>query len=148
MLLYTVHDCQFLLYGACSPIAGYVLLILEVIEITHNDTPQSVGLLWTSDQPVAQTSTWQRTTLTRDGHPFLPGGIRTHNLSWRAAADLRLRPRDHWDRPTNVNIYPKTLKHKYLSKFYRTIKSILTENKVNFEYSSVCDSFRCVCFTN
>jgi hypothetical protein len=26
-------------------------------EITHKDTPQSVGLLWTSDQPVAETST-------------------------------------------------------------------------------------------
>jgi hypothetical protein len=25
-----------------------------------------------------------------------PGGIRTHDLSWRAAADLRLRPRGHW----------------------------------------------------
>jgi len=30
-------------------------------------------------------------------HPC-PGGIRTHNLSRRAAADLRLRPRGHWDR--------------------------------------------------
>ena len=27
-----------------------------------------------------------------------PGGIRTHNLSRRAAVDLRLRPRGHWDR--------------------------------------------------
>ena len=26
------------------------------------------------------------------------GGIRTHNLSWRVAADLRLRPRGYWDR--------------------------------------------------
>jgi hypothetical protein len=25
--------------------------------ITHNDAPQSVGLLWTSDRPVAETST-------------------------------------------------------------------------------------------
>jgi hypothetical protein len=24
--------------------------------ITHNDAPESVGLLWTSDQPVAETS--------------------------------------------------------------------------------------------
>ena len=29
--------------------------------ITHKDTPQSVGLLSTSDQPVAETSTWQHT---------------------------------------------------------------------------------------
>ena len=27
-----------------------------------------------------------------------PGGIRTHNVSRRAAADLRLRQRGHWDR--------------------------------------------------
>ena len=27
-----------------------------------------------------------------------PGGIRTHNPSRRAAVDLRLRPRGHWDR--------------------------------------------------
>ena len=27
-----------------------------------------------------------------------PGGIRTHDLSRRAAADLRLRPSGHWDR--------------------------------------------------
>jgi hypothetical protein len=26
-------------------------------ELTHKDAPQSVGLLWTSDQPVAETST-------------------------------------------------------------------------------------------
>ena len=26
------------------------------------------------------------------------GGIRTHDLSRRAAIDLRLRPRGHWDR--------------------------------------------------
>ena len=31
--------------------------------ITHNDAPQSVGLLWTSDQSGAETSTWQHTTL-------------------------------------------------------------------------------------
>jgi hypothetical protein len=30
------------------------------------DTPHSVGLLWTRDQQVAETSTWQHTTLTRE----------------------------------------------------------------------------------
>ena len=40
--------------------------------ITHNDAPQSVGLLWTSDQLVAETSTWQHTTLTTDKH-LCPG---------------------------------------------------------------------------
>jgi hypothetical protein len=59
---------------------------------SHLDTPHLVGLLWTSDQPDAETSTWQHTTLTRDRLPF-PGGIRTHNPSKRATANPRLRPR-------------------------------------------------------
>ena len=33
--------------------------------ITHNDAPQSIGLLWTSDQLVAKTSTWQHNTHNR-----------------------------------------------------------------------------------
>ena len=39
--------------------------------ITHNDAPQSVGFLWTSDQLVAETSTWQHTTLRTEKHPCL-----------------------------------------------------------------------------
>ena len=42
---------------ALRPKAGHNLLILEGFYITHNDAPQSVGLLWTSDQLVAETST-------------------------------------------------------------------------------------------
>ena len=30
---------------------------LRFFEITHKETPQSVGFLWTSDQPDAETST-------------------------------------------------------------------------------------------
>jgi len=36
---------------------------------SYSDTPHSEGLLWTSDQPVAETSTWQHTKLTRGRHP-------------------------------------------------------------------------------
>jgi len=39
-----------------SPVAGFSLFIRGFV-ITHNDAPQSVGLLWTSDQLVAETST-------------------------------------------------------------------------------------------
>ena len=42
--------------------------ILDVSR-SHDDAPQSVGLLWTSDQLVAETSTWQHTTLTTDKYP-------------------------------------------------------------------------------
>ena len=52
------YETLLFFYGACSPIVGHGLLILEVFfEITNNDTPRSVGLLWTNDQPVAETST-------------------------------------------------------------------------------------------
>ena len=84
-------------YGACSPIAGYGLLILEFSR-SHSDTPQWVGLLWTGDQPVAQTSLRDNTQHSQQTNIHDPGGIRTHNLSRRAAADLRHRPRGHWDR--------------------------------------------------
>jgi hypothetical protein len=43
---------------ALLPNAGHGLLIHEVFR-SHNDAPQSVGLLWTSAQLVAETSTWQ-----------------------------------------------------------------------------------------
>jgi hypothetical protein len=79
-----------------SPVAGFSLLAFEV-PWSHNDALQSVGLVWTCDQSVAETSTWQHTTLTTDRHPC-HGGIRTHDLTRRAAKDLRLRPRGHWDR--------------------------------------------------
>jgi len=48
----------------------------------------------------ATASTWQHTTLTTDIHA--PGGIRTHNPSRRAAADLRLRPSGQWDRHNRI----------------------------------------------
>jgi hypothetical protein len=36
---------------------------------THLDTPQFVRFLHTSDQPIAETTTWLHTTLTTDRHP-------------------------------------------------------------------------------
>ena len=41
---------------AQQPPVGQGLLIIEDL-LLHSDTPHSVGLLWTSDQPVAETST-------------------------------------------------------------------------------------------
>jgi len=58
---------------AQQPLVGQSLLIAEASR-PHSDTPQSVRLLWTSDHPVAETSTWQHTTFTRDRHP-VPGRI-------------------------------------------------------------------------
>jgi hypothetical protein len=84
-----------LLSLALQPSTGYGLLVPRGFLITHNDAPQSVGLLCTSDQPVAETSTWQHSQQTNIHAPF---GIRTHDRSGRAAEDLSLRPRCHWYR--------------------------------------------------
>ena len=47
---------------------GQGLLIIEDSR-SHSDTPHSIELLWTSDQPDAETSVWQHRTLTRDRRP-------------------------------------------------------------------------------
>jgi hypothetical protein len=70
------------------------------IWITLRHTPHSVGLLWTSDQSIADTSTGQHTTLnTQQGTDIhASGGIRTHDPSKRSAEGPHLIPRGHWDR--------------------------------------------------
>ena len=59
--------CLFV-FGAKAAPVGQGLLIHEVSR-SHVTTHRSVGLLWTSDQPAAETSTWQHTTLKTDRHP-------------------------------------------------------------------------------
>jgi hypothetical protein len=65
------------------------------------DTPYSAALLRTSDQPHPQTSTCQHTTPTRQDIN-VPGRIRTHNPSMRAAVDPRQRPRVHLDQHNSI----------------------------------------------
>jgi hypothetical protein len=57
----------------------------------------AVGLLWTSDQPVSETSTCtgQHNIETQQTNIHALTGIRTRDPSNQAAADLRLRPRGH-----------------------------------------------------
>ena len=56
------------------------------------DSPQSVKLLWTSDQLVAETSTWQHTTSTTKTKKIsTQWGTRTHKIQNRMAEDQRLR---------------------------------------------------------
>jgi len=73
-----------------KPLVGQDLPIIDASQ-SRSDIPQTVGLLWTSDQPVSDTSTRQHAVLTTDIHAT--AGIRTRNPSRRAAADPRLRPR-------------------------------------------------------
>jgi len=51
---------------AQHPLVGHGLLTIGALR-SHSDTPHSVGLLWASDQPDSETSTWH-TTFTKDRH--------------------------------------------------------------------------------
>jgi hypothetical protein len=55
---------------------------------------RAVGLLWTSDQPVAEASTYTEihNIETQETNIHAPSGIRTRDPSNRAAADLRITP--------------------------------------------------------
>jgi len=77
-------------------LVGQVLLIMEGSQ-PHSYTPQSVGLLWTSDQPVAETLP-DNTQRSRQTARRAPGWIRSRNPRKRVAAVLRFRRRGHWDR--------------------------------------------------
>jgi len=55
------------MYLAQQPPVGKGLIIEA--SRSHSDTPHSVGLVWTSDQLDAETSTWQHAILTRRRHP-------------------------------------------------------------------------------
>ena len=62
------HWLRSFFYHVATTLEGQGLLIV-VDSRSHSDTPYSIGLLWTSYQPDAETSAWQHTTLTRDSHP-------------------------------------------------------------------------------
>jgi hypothetical protein len=80
-----------------QPTMGQGLLIVEASR-SHSDTRHTVGLLWTSVQPDAHTSTWQHYK-THKRHASTPlRRIRTRNPSKWGAADSNLRPGCHWDR--------------------------------------------------
>jgi hypothetical protein len=87
----------FIFAVALRPNAGHGLLILEASRshtTTHHRRYDSSGGMISSSQRLLPDNTQhsQQTNI----HAF--GGTRTHNLSMRAAADLVLRPRGHWDR--------------------------------------------------
>jgi len=62
---------------------------------THTHT-HSVGLLWTSDQPDAETSTGQHRTLTTDSHIHAPGGIWNRNPGSKRPRTGRSLDRPSW----------------------------------------------------
>jgi hypothetical protein len=83
--------------------------------IVFRDT---VGLLWTSDQPVSETCTCtgQHNIETQETNIHALSGIRTSVPSNQAAADLRLRPRGYRSRRSiSRNAHLPDLRPLYVS---------------------------------
>jgi len=113
--------------GAAPPPVGQGLLIHEVSNhtqrrITAGRTPLDEWSARRRDLNLTTHNT-QKTGI------HAPVGIRTHNLSKRAAADLRLRPRGHWDRPAVFSEFKqkRTTSHSscyfFLSSEHLNLKS-------------------------
>jgi hypothetical protein len=83
---------------AQEPLVGHDLFIVEASR-SHSDTPHSVGVPWTSDQPDAENYTSQHTKHSQETAIHAPDEIRTHNPTKQVATDPPLRPRGHWDQP-------------------------------------------------
>jgi hypothetical protein len=79
---------DYLYFHVATAPVGHGPLIIKASR-SYSDTPHLIGLLRSSDQPLAENSTWQHTTLIKDRNPCL-GGIQTLNPSKRAAAYPRL----------------------------------------------------------
>jgi hypothetical protein len=88
-----------------QPLVGQFLLIIRLHHI-HSEALHSVRLLWTGDQPDAQTSDNTQHSQATDIHD--PRGIRTRNPNKREAADPRLRQRGHWDLNRDISSLTNT----------------------------------------
>ena len=81
---------------AQQPPVGQGLLIHEFSR-SHTQRSTTVGRTPLDDWSARRRDLYLTAHDTHNRHPY-PGGIRTNNLSRRAAADLRFRPCGHWDR--------------------------------------------------
>ena len=80
-----------LMYMAQTAMVGPGPPIIEASR-SHSGAPQSVVLLWMSDQPTLRPSPDKTQHSPQTGF-HAPGGIRTHNSSKRASTQPRLRLR-------------------------------------------------------
>jgi len=92
-----VNAALYLFFLARHPPLCQGLIIHEVSRshtTTHHSRQDSSGRVFSSSQRTLPDNTQHSQQI----EIHAPAGIRTHSLSRRAAADLRLRPRGHWDR--------------------------------------------------
>ena len=104
------------------PPVGQGLLLIQA-SLSHSGTPHSVGLLWTRDRPVVETSTLRHTTLTKEGHPCTRRDSNPQSQQASGRKPTGLRPCGEWDRP------PRCL---YFTKIRCILKKSITTHTHNF----------------
>jgi len=119
-------SCNIFSHGSTTPVA-FGLLIVEV-PISH-----SVWILWTSNQPVAETCTWKHKTPTTE-NIHASGSIRNPSPSMQAATDSRLRWRDNQDR--HLSIYIPVMATWVMRADLSSLKTALTNKKIKWKVLS------------
>ena len=123
---FNFYTFPFLIFLAVAlrPNAGHGLLFLEVSRshaTTHHRRQDSSGRVISSSQrPLPDNTQHSQQT-----NVHAPGGIRTHDLSRRGAANLRLRQRGHWDR--RPLIIPLTFSQLHDKRWGLRVTSSLSE---------------------
>jgi hypothetical protein len=91
--------CGHVIYFFIHESTARVSLGLLVVEISRSHWYTALGRTPLDERSARRTDLYlkrHKTVKTQTSIP--PAGFRTHNPSKRADADLRLRPRGHWDR--------------------------------------------------
>ena len=65
-----------------------------------------------------------------------PGGIRTQNFSRQAAADLRLRPRGHWDRRMLLSSFKYTAHCRESTNDLSNVYTVFEESQTQSHWFS------------
>ena len=112
----------FLFPVALRPNVGQGLLILKVSRsnttMHHSRQDSSRRVISSSHKPLLDNTQHSQQT-----NIHAPGGIRTHDLSRRAVADLRLRLRGHWDRQIDILVLnTKRLNNTHSSQTSEALK--------------------------
>ena len=97
---YEEFFCSILFSMARQPLVGQSLIIIDAPR-SPSDTLHSAGLLWTGDQPDAETSTWQHTTFKSDRHLCPRRHSNPHSQQASDRRPMPWTPRPPWSAAVN-----------------------------------------------
>ena len=97
---HTVYCWKFVLFVSCGAAAPRGAMASSFLRfLYHTQRRITVGRTPLDEWSARRRDLYLTTHNSHNRQTSMPrGGIRTHDLSKRAAADLRLRPRGYWDR--------------------------------------------------